>query len=75
MGSALGWLAGLGGVVVFIGAAWAFLRGLFKQINAVDANTRALNQLTKKVDEHSERISNLEGYVRSNRPNRKGRMI
>lgn len=68
MPSALAWTGGLGGIVVFVGAVWAIVRGLFKQVNATDDNTKALRELARQlkdltttVDSHSTDIAWLKG--------------
>lgn len=61
-------LGALGGLVAFIAGVWALLRGIFRQVNATDANTRATRELTGKleriaatVEGHGERLARLEG--------------
>lgn len=63
-------LGALGGLVVFAGALVAVARGIFKQINATEANTEALLEFSKKLDSingmvgnHESRISRLEGAM------------
>ncbi len=58
----------LSGATVFAGGVWALLRGIFRQVGATEDNTRALNDLTgrvngmvSQVENHAERISRLEG--------------
>jgi hypothetical protein len=61
-------LGALGGVVVFIAGLLTVIRGIFKQVNATEANTRALREVTEQmksvnsvVGTHESRISRLEG--------------
>jgi hypothetical protein len=68
--TALSVVAALGGLVVFIGAIWAVVRGIFKQVGATEDNTDALNKLSgeiaslqKTVNNQGERIARLEGRV------------
>lgn len=51
----------LGGLAVFITAVVALARGIFRQVSATEDNTRAVNRLTSKLDDHETRISRLEG--------------
>lgn len=54
-------LGALGGGVVFVGAVWTVLRASFRQINAIEDNTKAVNRLTDELGDHETRISRLEG--------------
>lgn len=64
-------LGALGGVVAFLGSVWAVLRGIFKQIDATQDNTAAVNRLIERMDradtrlnEHDVKIARLEGLGR-----------
>lgn len=57
-------IGALGGIVVFVAGVWALLRGIFRQVNATEDNTRAVRDLTQKLDDHETRISRLEGFRR-----------
>lgn len=66
--TALSIVAALGGLVVFIGAIWAVVRGIFRQVGATEDNTDALERLSgnivdlqKTVTDQGERIARLEG--------------
>jgi hypothetical protein len=68
MNNAFTLLGGLGGLAVFLGGVWALLRGIFRQVNATEANTKALRDLTDKVENldadienHETRIARIEG--------------
>lgn len=50
----------LASATVFIGGVWALLRGIFRQVNATEVNTRATEKLTAEVDKLAERITRLE---------------
>jgi hypothetical protein len=70
MGSVLADLGALGGAVVFAGALITVARGIFRQINATEANTAALGKLSHQLDDldgklgdHETRISRLEGRM------------
>lgn len=61
-------MGALGGLVVFVGGIWAMLRGIFKQVGATEANTEAVQALTKRMDHmadqvasHGTRLTRLEG--------------
>ena len=67
-------VAALGGLVVFIGAIWAVVRGIFRQVGATEDNTSAVNSLTDAVgrlqatvNNQGERIARLEGLSRGGR--------
>ena len=64
-------LGALGGLAVFLGAMWAVIRGIFRQVNATDKNTMALNELSGKINSldgtitnHEHRITVLEAKVK-----------
>jgi hypothetical protein len=66
--SVLTFLGALGGAAVFLGAVITVIRGIFRQVNATEANTVALDNLRKTVDgldsrlnRQGERIAKLEG--------------
>jgi hypothetical protein len=66
--TALSVVAALGGLVVFVGAIWAVVRGIFKQVGATEDNTDAVNRLSANlknlevtVRDQGERIARLEG--------------
>jgi hypothetical protein len=66
--TALSVVAALGGLVVFVGAIWAVVRGIFRQIGATEDNTDAINRLNdniarleKTTKDQGERIARLEG--------------
>jgi hypothetical protein len=54
-------LGALGGGAVFIGAIITVAKGIFRQAAATEANTKALKDLTKMLNDHETRISRLEG--------------
>jgi hypothetical protein len=61
-------LGALGGGAVFVAALVATVRGIFKQVNATESNTKALTEvrdemrsLNSVVGTHESRISRLEG--------------
>jgi hypothetical protein len=64
MTTGLAVLGALGGGVVFAGAAVTVVRGIFRHIAAVEANTAALTRLTAALSDHETRISRLEGGQR-----------
>lgn len=66
--TALSVVAALGGLVVFIGAIWAVVRGIFKQVGATEDNTTAVENLTSQIEklqrtvtDQGERLARLEG--------------
>lgn len=61
MGSALAILGAVGGAGVFLGAVVTVARGIFRQVDATDRNTAALDRLSKALDDHETRIARLEG--------------
>ena len=72
MSGAEGLLAALGGGIIFVGAIWGLLRGIFKQTNATEENTKAIGSLTQKLDGlvatqngHDRRIAILEDWRES----------
>lgn len=54
-------IGALGGLVVFLGAVLTLARGIFRQIAATEDNTRAVNRLAAKLEDHETRIARLEG--------------
>ena len=67
MNAVLPVLGALGGTVVFCTAALTVIRGIFRQVHAVEDNTKALGdvqeaieKLSAKLQDHSERIIRLE---------------
>lgn len=71
----LGTLSGLlGGSVALIVALVAFIRSVIRQISSTEANTAAVENLTRKLDAitsvqttHGERLASLEATRRQNR--------
>lgn len=70
MNDALAVLGALGGAAAFLGALFVVIRGIFKEVSAIDNNTAALNSLREAVSsldvrltDQGERISRLEGRV------------
>jgi hypothetical protein len=68
MSTSLAILGGLGGLVVFVGAVFTVIRGIFRQVGATEANTKALTELSGQIKgtdhrlgDHETRISRLEG--------------
>lgn len=64
----VGILGALGGVVVFLGAVFALMRGLFGIIHATEDNTsevkganNRLDEMNSKLDGAINRIARLEG--------------
>ena len=64
-------LGSLGGLVAALGAIIILGRGIFRQVNATEDNTKALQDLTGKVDalfqsysNHETRISVLEDRLK-----------
>jgi hypothetical protein len=58
----------MGGVAIFVGAAWTIVRSVLAHVAAIKDNTRALDGLGEKIDQmdgtvaqHGERIARLEG--------------
>lgn len=43
-------LSSLGGIVAFLCAVTVIARGIFRQVTATEANTKALNELSNKFD-------------------------
>lgn len=71
MTSILAILGALGGLVVFGTAIITIVRGIFRQVNATEKNTEALNSLSTvvsnidtRIDDHAQRISRLEGRIK-----------
>jgi len=60
MSAAAAFLGALGGGVVFVGAIVAVARGIFRQVNATEANTRALTELTSRIEGIGGRMADLE---------------
>ncbi len=61
-------LGALGGLAAFVAGVWALLRGIFRNIGATQDNTRALRQMSDRLEQlgqtvngHGERIARLEG--------------
>lgn len=64
-------IGGLGGLVVLLSAIIVIGRGIFKQVNATEENTLAVQNLTKEVADmkamyanHETRISVLEDRLK-----------
>lgn len=53
----------VGGVIVFIGAAFAVIRAVVRQSDSTDRNTAALGKLTKTVDELTMKVAILEDRI------------
>lgn len=57
------------GALVLVTACAAFIKGIFTQVDVTKDNTKAVEDLTKKIGEvmetqqrHGERIASLEGW-------------
>jgi len=79
MSVAVAILASLGGVVAFLGMLFVIVKSVFRQVNATEDNTKALNELSEQIkgmadqlNDHETRISVVErtGWPRSGRNTR-----
>lgn len=56
-------IGGFGGLVVLLSAIIVIGRGIFKQVNATEENTTAVNNLTTVVGEMKGMLSNHETRI------------
>lgn len=64
MGSTVLAISGaLGGLVVFLGAVWAIIRAVLKQVGATEDNTTATKANTEAIGKLESRMSSVETTV------------
>lgn len=57
-------LGSVGGIVAFLTAIVIIGRGIFKQVDATEDNTRALKEMTAKVDQLFDKYNDHETRLR-----------
>lgn len=63
MNTTLAIFAALGGIVVFLGAVWAVIRSITRQITATESNTAAIQSATKAIRELEDKVDTLDRTV------------
>lgn len=67
MNAILGILGALGGLVIFVGAVWALLRGLIRQSDTVKTTAKAVEKVTREntvaTDKCTQAIEHLNDRV------------
>jgi hypothetical protein len=68
-------LSSLGGVLAFAGVIFTIIRTVFKEVGAIEDNTKAtqantlkLTEMTEKINGHDTRIAVLEDRMRRGNP-------